>query len=135
MKIKNLISNSILFFLVLILVIAVIGCISELRYYHDDYYREEENILYVIQEKDYPRLVEICALNRVLEEEESVKMKTFYAVADYYEASTYYKAYEKIGDHIKAAEQKEIMEEAKKHMAEFQYLSEDILKELEQRIR
>lgn len=133
MKIKSMISNIIIVFLLLVFAVAMIICVSEIQSYNynEDYYRDEDSFLYAIQEKDYSRLVEISNFNKVLEKKENEKMKSFHAVADYFEAAAYYKAYQKIGDLDKAEKKWKIMEQTKTEMGEFSYLAEEMLEELE----
>lgn len=129
MKIKNLMSNIILVFLLIVFVIGIIICISEIKYYHDDYYMNEDSFLYAIQEKEYSRLVKISKSHRAVNGVEE-KLIPYHAIADYFEAATFYKAYMKIGDEEQARKKKEIMEENVYQMGEFSYLAEEIMEDL-----
>ena len=130
MRIKSLISNIILVFLLIVFVIGITICISEIGNYNDNYYMEEDSFLYAIQEKDYSRLVEISKLHRAVNGVEE-KFTPYHAVADYFEAATFYKAYMKMGDEEQAKKEKEIMDNNFYQMGEFSYLSEEIIKDLD----
>ena len=130
MKIKNTIINIIIGGLCFVFVILSFITFAEAMDYHRDYHPGEDSFLYAIEDGDYSRLVEMMYRNEVAGVETSEIYEECYAVARYYEAATYYKAYKNAGDMTRAQEKKQIMEGQISRMGELSGCAEDIDKML-----
>ena len=99
--------------------------------YYKDYHPKEESFLYALEDGDYSRMVEMMYRNEVAGVETSEIYEECYAIARYYEAATYYKAYKNAGDIPRASEKKELMKKQIALMGELSGYAEDIDKMLE----
>lgn len=94
------------------------------------YTYKEQNFLYSLEEKNYANLVEMMYDNESAGVSMTQTYQECYAIARYYEAATYYKAYLMAGDEERAAKKKEIMNKQLSYMGELSYAAEDIKEEL-----
>ena len=131
MKSKKIILNAIIVFLCLIFVIVSGVFISQMVDYNRSYHPDESSFLYACQEQDYVRMVNMMHRNLAAGVKSSDTMEECYAVAEYYEAATYYRAYFIAGNHDKAMKKKQIMDEKAALMGDLFYVAEDINKKLE----
>lgn len=115
MKIKNMVLNIVMVGLCFSLIWGICSFLMEVRDYHSMYDRREKDFLYAVQDKEYSHLWEISNEMRIRDKELS-KLEEYFAVADYYEAALYYKAYEENGEKVKAEEKRQMMEEAQGKM-------------------
>ena len=130
MKIKNTVINIVIGILCFVFVIVSFFTFAEAMDYYRDYHPKEDSFLYAIEDGDYSRLVEMMYRNEAAGVETSEIYEECYAVARYYEAATYYKAYKNAGDMPRAVEKKEIMEKQIPLMGELSGCAEDIDKML-----
>lgn len=130
MKIKNIVINVLIVGLCFSLILGMGAFLREIRDYHYMYDRKEEEFLYAIQDKNYAHLWEISNEMRI-SDKSVVKLKEYFAVADYYESALYYKAYMENHETKKAEEKKRSMKEAKGRMGKYHYVTEEILERLE----
>lgn len=126
MKIKNTIINIVIVGLCFVFGILSIVTFTEAMDYYRDYHPGEDSFLYAIEDGDYSRMVEMMYLNEAAGVETSEIYEECYAVARYYEAATYYKAYKNAGDMARAQEKKQIMERQISRMGELSGCAEDI---------
>lgn len=93
---------------------------------------DESSFYYHLEDREYPYIVNYGA--EALAEKKSgyntVGMQECYAVGDYYEAASLYKAYLVTGDEERAARMKERMEEAEGSMGELSIEIPRILRQL-----
>ena len=131
MKIKNMAINMVIGILCFVFVILSFITLAETMDYYRDYYPKEDSFLYTIEDRDYSRLVEMMYRNEAAGVKTSEIYEECYAVARYYEAATYYKAYKNAGDEIRASEKKKIMDSQIVLMGDLDYSVKDIDKLLE----
>ncbi|MBQ9991121.1 MAG: hypothetical protein IJP31_09320 [Lachnospiraceae bacterium] len=135
MRIKNLFFNLIIVAMCVLLLISGGFFFLSLHDYMSAYHIEGTSLLYAIQDEDYGRLVELAKRSQAAENEPTKIQEECYAVAAYFEAASYYKAYLLAGENEKAEKKAGIMEEQMEQMGEFSYLAEEICKRLELEIR
>ena len=125
--------RDVLFYIaVTILGLLLIGLILFFLYrLHETYHHytvEPNNILYTLNRGDYVSAWQDVQSNRAAgktgEKEPGYVLP--YAVADYFEAASYYAVYEESGDTEKAADYREEMERAYEKMGELQFMAEEI---------
>ena len=109
-NIKILILDIAIVIAVLVLGGSILG-IAELAYYESGTGSSLENLAYSVEREDYAELLYMCQLNGIKRESDK-DFQEFYALADYYEAATWYKAYLETGDSKRTAAQKEKMDAA-----------------------
>lgn len=126
MKIKNIILNIIIAFLCLVFVISSGILVSEVVGYHRNYYPDENSFLYAVQEQDYVRMVDMMHRNLAADVKSNETFEECYAVARYYEAATYFKAYKEAGNDKAAQEKAKIMEEQVLLMGDLTYAAAEI---------
>lgn len=126
MNIKNLIANIVIGILCLVLLVTSFIFVKELSYYGDSYTIEEDSFLYTLQDQDYIQLVEYWKRNEAAGVKVTEDLGECYAVAEYYEAASLYKAHMQVENKEQAALQKEKMEDAASRMGELSYAVETI---------
>lgn len=131
MKSKKIIFNILIAFLCLVFVILTSAFVFQIADYSGSYPSDESSFLYSCREQDYVRMVEMMHRNQAADVKSNDTLEECYAVAAYYEAATYYKAYLKAGDHDLAMKKKKIMDEQAALMGDLSYVAEDIDKKLE----
>lgn len=107
MKIKNIVINVLIVGLCFSLILGIGAFLREIRDYHYMYDRKEEEFLYAIQDKNHAHLWEISNEMRI-SDKSVVKLKEYFAVADYYESALYYKAYMENHETKKAEEKNKV---------------------------
>ena len=110
----------------LVFVISLFFMVTEVVSYLDTYYPKEDSFLYSLQQQDYARMVDMMYQNQALDVKSSTIYEECYAVAKYYEAAGYYKAYMLSGNQDLAYKKKEIMEQQRSFMGDLFYAAEDI---------
>lgn len=130
MKIKNIVLNVIIAVLCFILVVMLAVFVQQIFDYNRNYYPDETSFLYAVQEQDYPRLVDMMHRNQAAGVKTSDTYEECYAVARYYEAATYYKAYREAGNQKLASEKENIMKEQLLLMGQLSYAAEEINRKL-----
>lgn len=118
--------NLIIVVLAVVVVALIMETIVEVKDYVESAQSSESSFVYGIDEQNYSRIVERYHYNVGSAGAENEKFKEYYAVAKYYEASFFYKAFEENGDAARAAEQKELMDAALAQLGEFAHVKEDI---------
>ena len=131
MNIKNMLSNIVIGALCLVFVVSAFYMVREVIGYNTSYHPEESSFLYSIQQQDYANLVQMMYRNEAADVETNATYEECYAVARYYEAATYYKAYKNAGDEKAAAKKLEIMEKQVLLMGDLAYVADDIDEKLE----
>ena len=126
MKIKNLVMNLCIGFLSFVFVVSLFFLGQEVMSYHTNYYPEEDSFLYSLQQQEYAYMVEMMYRNQAANVKTNTTYEECYAVAKYYEAATYYKAYKLDGNQELAEDKKEMMDEQLLRMGELSYAAEDI---------
>lgn len=130
MKIKNMITNVIIGILCLVLLVASFAFVKELSYYGNSYTIEEDSFLYALKDEDYVRLVEYWKRNEAAGVRVTENLGECYAVAEYYEAASLYKAYKQMGNKAQTALYKGKMEDAVSRMGALSYTGKNINKRL-----
>lgn len=123
---KNIITNIIIVILSIILVFFSVSLISQLVNYKSAYQASENTLYMQIRDGDYFSMLDEVKQNRILGVHENAEYKECYAVADYFEAASLYKAYMENGQEKMAAKYKEKMTESQKKMGDLTYTAEDI---------
>lgn len=131
MKSRKIVLNVIIGFLCLVFVISLGAFVSQIADYNRSYHSDESSFLYAMQEQDYVRMVEMMYRNLAADVESNETFEECYAVARYYEAATYYKAYIEAGNRELAEEKEDIMEEQVLLMGDLSYAAKDIDEKLE----
>ena len=126
MKIKNLVMNLSIGFLSFVFVVSLFFLGQEVISYRTNYHPEEDSFLYSLQQQEYAYMVEMMYRNQSAGVKTNSTYEECYAVATYYEAATYYKAYKADGNETLAQEKKEIMQEQILRMGDLSYAAEDI---------
>jgi hypothetical protein len=126
MKIKEKVLNLILAALCLVMLLSLIALVTGLHSYNTNYYPRTESFLYNLQDGDYVHMVTMMHQSEAAGVKADADRQECYAVARYYEAATYYKAYLQAGDSEQAAQKRTIMEAQKSLMGELSYAAEEI---------
>ena len=126
MKIKNLIFNIIIGILSFVLLITLLVVAGNLMDASRSFTYDEDNFFYGIQGERYESIVGYMYKNEACGVKPSGDMEECYAVARYYEAASYYKAYEQAGDSSQAAQKRAIMKEEETRMGELSYVKNKI---------
>lgn len=130
-NIKNLILNLLLAGLCIALVITIAGTVYEIYDYSKVNVRTQEHFMGELKYENYEEMVNDMYRNEANGIKPTETMEECYAIARYYEAAVYYKAYSLSGETQKAAKKKELMEEQKALTGELAYAIEDINTQLE----
>lgn len=126
MKIKNLIFNIVISILSVILVITTASVAYSFWDYSRVYVYDEERFWNCIQSESYDYIVSCMYENEINGVKTTKDLEECYAVARYFEAASFYKAYEQNGKTDKAKEKQKIMEEQKEKMGELSFAAGDI---------
>ena len=125
-SIKELIANAAIVVLSIGLVISMMILLTEVHYMDYGYAHDEDSFWYNIEDGRYGQIVR----NRWMNEFEDVKvtegLKQCYAVADYFEAASFYKAAIDNGNMQLAEKYALKMEEAYTYFYDITYIAEDI---------
>ncbi len=86
---------------------------------------DADSFYYRLSDEDFSQLVEMYHMNQAagVEEEE---LEAYHAIARYFEAASYCKAYAQAGDSEKQAHYQALMDSAKADMGELLFVSEKI---------
>ena len=133
MKIKKLAFPIVIGILSVVFVVSLLVCVaafwSELSYARG-YVTEPDSFYYSLQDSDYSRVLDGMYRNKAAGVEETAEYREIYAVALYFEAASYYKAYGEAGDIVSAEREKAVMEAQIPLMGELSYAVEDIHRQL-----
>lgn len=124
--IKEMIANGVLVVLSIGLVINIciaVGVISDMNY---SWARDEERFWYSINDGNYAPLIADTWTNRFSDIKETDGLEQCYAVAEYFEAASLYKAADYTGDAEKKEKYAKIMEEKLAYFGDIMYIAEDI---------
>lgn len=130
MKIKDMIFNIVIGVLCVVLVITIAAVAFEFHDITRIYKYDEDRFLYALQYEEYDNMLRCMKENEVNNVKTTETMEECYAIARYYEAVFYYKAYMEAGETEKAAEKAEIMEIQAEKMGQLSYAEEDIRESL-----
>lgn len=128
---SNIFVGIVIFILSFMLVINISRFVKELQDSIGGYKTSEDHLLYYVQEGNYARMVERIQMNEFLGVKPSQTMKECYAIARYYEAATFYKAFIENNNLEKAAGKKEIMDQQEQLAGEMKYIINEINESLE----
>lgn len=103
--------NPVIIVLSILLVVLVVATAGEIQSYFTRYYGEEDTFLYNVRDKFYYRLPQQMYGNLAGEYEGNEHLEEYYAIARYFEASSFYYAYKAEGNNQKAGEYYDIMQE------------------------
>ena len=123
---KDLIVNTILVLLSITLVIAFLTLCSELRYIDRHYEREANSFWWEYDSGRYADSIRSRYENIYNGVKETAELKQCYAVSEYFEAASLYKAAAFTGNTGKAQEYLEKMAKAYEEMGDVSYLADDI---------
>lgn len=124
--IKDLIANVIMIVLSIGLVINLclaIGVIGDMNY---SWAKDEDSFWYSINDGNYAQLIGNTWTNRFSDIRETDGLEQCYAVAEYFEAASLYKAADYTGDMEKKEKYAKIMEEKLAYFDDIMYIAEDI---------
>lgn len=124
--IKELIANGIMIILSIGLVINVCIAISVIGDMNYSWEREEDSFWYSINDGNYASLIDDTWTNRFSDIKETDGLEQCYAVAEYFEAASLYKAADYTGDTQKKEKYAKIMEEKLAYFGDIMYIAEDI---------
>lgn len=125
-RVKEIIANIVLIALSVILGLSLIGLLAEVRWVGFDYSHDESDLWYYIDKEYYAQLVDYKWENEALGVEKTGELEQCYAVADYFEAASYYKAALYQNDTEKMKKCAAAMQEAYSRLDDVSYLAENI---------
>lgn len=123
---KNLVANIILAVLSVTLVIAFIALVSEMSDINRYYEKDANNFWWAYESGRYADSIRDKYENKYNGVKETAELTQCYAVSDYFEAASLYKAAVFTGKEDKAKEYLEKMAKAYALMGDVEYLAEDI---------
>lgn len=90
-----------------------------IRSFQETYYSySEDSFYYRLVDGDYASMVTMYYENKANDREEDENLEEYYGVAKYFEAASYYKIYNEIGDTVRANFQREKMQAALEEMGD-----------------
>ena len=124
-KTRNNICNFIIIILSIIFFTLVVVLCKEV--FNRRYYTTDANSFYYdINDGRYTDMVISTEENRAIGVKETKELKSCYAVADYFEAASYYKAYDENSKKEVADNYLETMKDCIKNMDDLEYAADDI---------
>lgn len=123
--IKIIILNIVIGVLVFFLFITGTYALEEFRYEFDNGYKEE-SFIYRIRDEDYDEIVRMYHENQAYGVEFDEEGQEYYAVAKYYEAASFYKAFSKAGDTVRMERYLHKMQDAAAKMGAMSFTKEKI---------
>lgn len=123
---KDLAANIVLVLLSITLVIGVITLCSELRYINSHREQDANSFWWNYDSGRYVDNIKYMYENKINDVRENTELTQCYAVAEYFEAASLYKAYVIKGNADKAQKYLEVMAKAYSEMGDVSYLAEDI---------
>ena len=124
--IKELIANGVMIVLSIALVINICVAISVIGDMNYSWARKEDNFWYSINDGNYAPLLADAWTNRFSDVKETEGLEQCYAVAEYFEAASLYKAADYTGNAEKKEKYAKIMEEKLAYFDDIMYIAEDI---------
>ncbi len=124
-KMRNNICNIIIVVLSVIFFLLIVGFCREL-FNRNDYFHKPNSFYYQIKSGRYADMVVATKENRSRRVMETAELKVCYAVADYYEAATYYKAYIENAQKADAEKYLGKMKDCRNRMDDLAYAADDI---------
>lgn len=128
---KDLVANIVLVLLSITLVIGLITMCSELRYINNHREQDANSFWWNYDSGRYVDNIKYMYENKINDVKENTELTQCYAVAEYFEAASLYKAYVSSGNNDKAQKYLDVMEKAYSEMGDVSYLAEDIDTRLE----
>ena len=123
---KDLIANIVLVLLSITLVIGLITMCSELRYLNNHREQAANTFWWNYDSGRYVDNIKYMYENKINNVKENAELTQCYAVAEYFEAASLYKAYASNGNTDKAQKYLDVMAKAYSEMGDVSYLAEDI---------
>lgn len=117
-------------FLCIVLLFSVIKMVQEFMYNYQVSY-SANSFQYRLEEESYSNMVRMYYENQAANVKKSAQLQEYYAVALYFEAASYYKAYQETGDTARAQVQQEKMNECAENLGDFAFVRESIDEKLE----
>lgn len=96
---------------------------------------DADSFYYRLEDEDFGQMVEMYYANEAAGIDADEELKQYYGVAKYFEAASYYKAYQEAEDSEQALKYQGKMQEAQNEMGELNFLSDRICEKLEITIR
>ena len=90
----------------------------------------QESFYYRLSDGDYGAMVEMYHYNEANNVKPDKSLRQYYAVAEYFEAASWYKVYSQSGDMHRAAGYEEAMARAEKEMGALYMVAGDICRQL-----
>ncbi len=116
---------------VLCVITVSVGAFAVASFREDWSFRfDADSFYYRLQDESYGTLVGMYYMNEAAGVEADEDMLQYYGVAKYFEAASYYKAYENVEDTKEMKKYQTKMKEAKSQMGELQFVSEKVDEEL-----
>lgn len=126
--------NVVLDIVIVLLCLALVGAVA----FAIDMYMESfawsydaDSFYYRLSDRDYGAMVDMYYSNESNNVKPDEELEMYYAVAKYFEAASWYKAYSEAGDSQWMTVYREAMDEAKAQMGSLNMLAEDIRLALE----
>lgn len=94
------------------------------------YSYETDSFYYRLQDEAFGQMVEMYYTNEAAGVKADEELQQYYGVAKYFEAASYYKAYQDVEDGQQMLKYQEKMELAEEEMGELDFLSEKIYEKL-----
>ena len=91
---------------------------------------DEDSFYYRLSDGDYGAMVEMYHYNEANNVKPDKSLRQYYAVAEYFEAASWYKVYSQSGDMHRAAGYEEAMARAEKEMGALYMVAGDICRQL-----
>ena len=127
---KDLVANIILAILSVTLVIAFIALVGEMNDIDRHYEKDANSFWWAYESGRYADSIRDRYENQYNDVKETAELTQCYAVSEYFEAASLYKAAVVTGKTDKAQEYLAVMEEALEEMGDVSYLAEDINQKL-----
>ena len=129
-SLKNLIANVVIIVLTVIFVLLFFVAIAEMKDVDYTWTRDEDDFWYYISDGQYQELIESFYHNQNEGVRETEELKQCYAVAEYFEAASFYRVALSVNDQEDIEKYKAIMEECLLEMDDIAYVAEEINQKL-----
>ncbi len=96
-----------------------------------NYSYDADAFYYRLQEEDFGTMVDMYHSNKEAGVKENQELKQYYGIAEYFEAASYYRAFQEDENEEQMKKYVEKMELAKEQMGELDFVSEMICEKLE----
>lgn len=129
-SLKNLVANVVIVALSVFFVLLFFIAIAEIKDVDYAWTRDEDDFWYYISDGQYQELTEAVYHNQNEGVRETEGLKQCYAVAEYFEAASFYKVAIYVNDKEDMVKYKDIMEECLTNMDDIAYIAEEINQKL-----